>query len=101
MEENRTEMMEMNEVETEDVKEGLDVRDFIGVGLIMAAGAGAYAGGKKAYHLIKEKAIPAAKRKFGKDKNSDVKMVPEHEGSKKKSKKSKVKESEAEEAAEK
>lgn len=94
MEENRTEMMEMNEVETEDVKEGLDVKDFIGVGLIMAAGAGAYAGGKKAYHLIKNKAIPAIKNKFGKDKEEEVKMIPEHEGSKVKSKKSKAKKSE-------
>lgn len=100
----RTEDIVVTELEaTDDVKEGLELKDYAILGGIMAAGAIVYEGGKKVYKLGKEKAFPWVKEHNPfKKKESKAEETPEHEAeSKKDTGKSKGKKSETKEPTEK
>lgn len=100
----RTEDVVVTELEaTDDVKEGLELKDYAILGGIMAAGAIVYEGGKKVYKLGKEKGLPWVKEHNPfKKKESKAEETPEHEAeSKKDTGKSKGKKSETKESTEK
>lgn len=104
----RTEDIVVTELEaTDDVKEGLELKDYAILGGIMAAGAITYEGGKKigkkTYQVCKEKVIPWAKEHNPfKKKESKAEETPEHEAEEKKATgKSKGKKSETKESTEK
>ena len=100
----RTEDIVVTELEaTDDVKEGLELKDYAILGGIMAAGAIVYEGGKKGYRVCKEKVVPWAKEHNPfKKKESKAEETPEHEAEEKKDTgKSKGKKSETQESTEK
>ena len=104
----RTEDIVVTELEaTDDVKEGLELKDYAILGGIMATGAVTYEVGKKigkkTYQVCTEKVIPWAKEHNPfKKKGSKAEETPEHEAeSKKDTGKSKGKKSETKESTEK